>query len=172
MKIGVVSDTHGKLEITRTAIRLLCERGAELILHCGDIDSVETVQLFRQVSTRFVFGNWDHSKTKLSAAMRDIGAAGNDGPGRIVLAGKHIGWLHGHVRGERPRLELSGTLDFLFYGHSHRAEAHRTGKTLVLNPGALHRARPKTVAVVDLVTGEWEHLVVPMPGSVARTDAG
>ena len=39
MKIGVLSDTHGRLEITQSAMRLLRERGAELILHCGDIDS-------------------------------------------------------------------------------------------------------------------------------------
>jgi putative phosphoesterase len=161
MKIGIVSDTHGKLEITRAAIRLLCGRGAELILHCGDIDSSDTVRLFREVPSHFVFGNWDRYRTRLTAAMRDIGATAHNGPGRIVLASKQIGWLHGHVRGERTRLETSGDLDFLFYGHSHRAEAHRTGRTFVLNPGGLHRARLKTVALIDVATGEWEHLAVP-----------
>ena len=141
MKIGVVSDTHDRLEITAAAIRLLCGRGAELILHCGDINSVAVVRLFRGVPTQFVFGNWDYPRFLLTAAMRDIGAPWHDGPGRIELAGKLIGWLHGHVRGERPKLEQSGDLDFLFYGHSHKAEAHRTGKTLVLEsrgaaPGA------------------------------------
>jgi uncharacterized protein len=165
MKIGVVSDTHGKLEITQTAIRLLCERGSELILHCGDIDTTDTVRLFRELPTHFVFGNWDHSRTRMSAAMREIGAVGHDGPGQIEVAGKRIAWLHGHVRGERPRLESAGAFHFLFYGHSHKAEAHRTGPTLVLNPGALHRARPKTVALVDLATGEWEHVPVPSPGA-------
>jgi putative phosphoesterase len=163
MKIGVLSDTHGKLEITRAAIDLLCGRGAELILHCGDIDSVAVVQLFRGIPAQFVFGNWDHSRTALLGAIREIGAKGDDGPGRILLAGKQIGWIHGHVRGERPRLESSGELDFLFYGHSHKAETHRTGKTLVINPGALHRTRLKTVALVDLATGEWQHLTVSNP---------
>jgi putative phosphoesterase len=165
MKIGVVSDTHDRLEITAAAIRLLCGRGAELILHCGDINSVAAVRLFRLVPTQFVFGNWDYPRFLLTAEMRDIGAVWHDGPGRIELAGKQICWLHGHVRGERPKLEQSGELDFLFYGHSHRAEAHQTGKTLVLNPGALHRARPKTVALVDVATGEWELLEVPQVAS-------
>ncbi|HEX3149383.1 MAG TPA: YfcE family phosphodiesterase [Gemmataceae bacterium] len=156
MKIGVVSDTHGKLAITASAIQLLRERGAKLILHCGDIDSVETVRLFREVQAHFVFGNWDHSLTKLKKAIRGIGAEYHDGPGRIELGGKRIGWLHGHVHGERRKLEASNELDFLFYGHSHKAEAHRMGKTLVINPGALHRALPKTVALVDLEAGAWE----------------
>jgi len=160
MKIGVLSDTHDRAEIIQAAIRLLCGRGAELILHCGDIESPETVRLFTGVTTQFVFGNWDRSRMALNKAMREIGAVSHEGPGRIELAGKRIGWLHGHVRGERSKLEHSGELDFLFYGHSHRAEAHVTGKTLVLNPGALHRARPKTVALVDVATGEWDLLPV------------
>jgi putative phosphoesterase len=165
MKIGVVSDTHDRLAITAAAIRLLCGRGAELILHCGDINSIAAVRLFSGVPTQFVFGNWDSPRFLLTGAMRDVGAVWHDGPGRIEVAGKRIGWLHGHVRGERQTLEQSGELEYLFYGHSHKAEAHQTGKTLVLNPGALHRARPKTVALVDLATGEWELVEVPQDAS-------
>jgi uncharacterized protein len=160
MKIGVLSDTHGKLAITASAIDLLRERGAELILHCGDIDSVGTVHLFRGVQTHFVFGNWDRSLTQLKKAIHAIDGEYHDGPGLIELAGRRIGWLHGHVHGERRKLETSGELDFLFYGHSHKAEAHRNGKTLVLNPGALHRALPKTVALVDVAEETWEFVEV------------
>ncbi|MBO0697791.1 MAG: metallophosphoesterase family protein [Zavarzinella sp.] len=59
MKIGVLSDTHGQVDRTTAAIHLLRERGVELILHCGDIDSPATVRLFTDVPTHFVFGNWD-----------------------------------------------------------------------------------------------------------------
>jgi predicted phosphodiesterase len=48
----------------------------------------------------------------------------------------------------------------VFYGHTHQAAEHRTGKTRVINPGALHRARPKTFVVLDLATGEVESVVV------------
>ena len=160
MKIGVLSDTHGRLEIIQSAIRLLCEREAKLILHCGDIDSPAAVRLFTQVPTHFVFGNWDLRPAALQRAVGEIGGTLHDGHGRLEVAGKRLAWLHGHVRGERQRLEASGQFDFLFYGHSHKAEAHRSGRTLVMNPGALHRASIKTVALVDLVTGEWESIVV------------
>jgi uncharacterized protein len=160
MKIGVLSDTHGRLEITQSAIRLLCERGAELILHCGDIDSPAAVHLFSEIPTHFVFGNWDLRPAALQRAIGEIRGTLHDGYGRMELAGKRLAWLHGHARGERQRLEASGEFDFLFYGHSHKAEAHRSGRTLVMNPGALHRARTKTVALVDLVAGEWESIAI------------
>jgi predicted phosphodiesterase len=34
--------------------------------------------------------------------------------------------------------------------HGHVPREERVGKTLVLNPGALYRANPRTFAVVDL----------------------
>jgi uncharacterized protein len=163
MKIGVVSDTHDRLEITQSAIRLLCERGAELILHCGDIESSETVRLFTSVPTHFVLGNWDKDREGLLAAMADVGGRWHEDYGWLELAGKSVAWLHGHVRGQRRELEQSGAFDFLFYGHSHTAETHRTGATFVMNPGALFRANPKTVALVDVATGEWESLAVEPP---------
>jgi predicted phosphodiesterase len=46
------------------------------------------------------------------------------------------------------------------YGHTHKAEFHRVGKTLVLNPGALHRATPHSLAVVDLDT--LDVVIVPV----------
>src|SRR6185437_15881668 len=37
MRIGVVSDTHDRVEVIADAIRLLVDQRVELILHCGDI---------------------------------------------------------------------------------------------------------------------------------------
>ncbi len=36
------------------------------------------------------------------------------------------------------------------YGHTHLREFHYEGETLVLNPGALYRANPHTIAIVEL----------------------
>jgi uncharacterized protein len=174
MKIGVLSDTHGRVEITRAAIHLLRERGVELILHCGDIDSPATVRLFTDVVTHFSFGNWDLETAKLRSAIREIGAVCHGELGRLDLSGKRIAWVHGHARGQRHRLEVSQEWDFVFYGHSHKAETHRSGRTLVLNPGALHRAKLKTAAVVDLRTGDWEQVVIephPVAGDASVSES-
>lgn len=46
MKIGILSDTHDRTDDVRIALALLVERSVELLVHCGDIESVATVRLF------------------------------------------------------------------------------------------------------------------------------
>jgi putative phosphoesterase len=168
MRIGVVSDTHDRSEAVAEAVRLLLDQQVELVLHCGDIESVETVQLFRPIPTHFVWGNWDKDRAKLAAAVKAIGGSHHDSFGAIELAGKRIAWLHSHERHQFRQLEHSDFFDYLFYGHTHVREQHRTGRTLVANPGALFRANPKTCIVLDVTTGEIKPIIVPVAQKMAH----
>ena len=159
MKIGVISDTHDKVEITAAAIRLLLDEGAELLLHCGDICRPRTIRLFDEVPTHFVIGNNDEPE-ELTSTIAAVGASFHDEFGHLTLAGKEIAWVHSHRWSEFDRLERSGKFDFLFYGHTHVAESHQRGRTLVANPGALHRARLKSCLLVDLASGELRRIEV------------
>lgn len=164
MRIGVVSDTHDRHEAIAEAVRRLQEQQVELILHCGDIASVEAVQAFRGVPTYFVFGNWDRDRKQLSAAIKAIGGNYYENFGVLEAAGKRIVWLHSHERRYLRQLEHADYFDFLFYGHTHVREQHRTGRTLVANPGALFRANPRTCIVVDLLSGEIRPLIIAAGG--------
>ncbi len=161
MRIGVISDTHDRHEVVADAVRLLGEQKVELVLHCGDIETPETVALFKPLPTHFVFGNWDKEKGKLVAAIREIGGQAHDAFGAMELAGKRIAWCHSHDRHQFHELEHCNYFDYLFYGHTHVREQHRTGKTLVANPGALFRANPKTCVVLDIVSGEFKPIIIP-----------
>jgi uncharacterized protein len=163
MRIGVVSDTHDRQEAIAEAVRLLLDQQVELILHCGDIESPDTIRVFKPIHTHFVFGNWDKEKAKLTAAIKDIGGTHYDSFGALELAGKRIAWVHSHERHQLRQLENADFFDYVFYGHTHVREQHRTGKTLVANPGALFRANPKTCIVLDLATGEIKPIIVPIP---------
>jgi putative phosphoesterase len=163
MRIGVVSDTHDRSEVVAEAIRLMLEQHVELVLHCGDIETTETVRLFKAVPTHFVFGNWDKDKARLAAAIKEVGGTHHDSFGAIELAGKRVAWVHSHERHQLRQLEHSEFFDYVFYGHTHVREQHRTGKTLVANPGALFRANPKTCIVLDVATGEIKPIIVPVP---------
>jgi putative phosphoesterase len=160
MRIGVVSDTHDRQEAVAEAVRLLMEQHVELILHCGDIESPETVRLFDGVPTHFVFGNCDHDRGRLREEICAIGAALHEPWGEVELAGKKIAWLHGHERRLKAEVEAMDHFDYLFYGHTHDAEQHRVGRTLVVNPGALYRAVPKQCVVLNLEREELESVVV------------
>ena len=161
MRIGIVSDTHDRLEAISEAVRLLLEQRVELILHCGDIESVETVAAFAVIPTHYVFGNWDKDRAKLAAAIRAAGGIAHDSFGAIELGGKRLAWVHSHERHQLYQLEHADYFDYVFYGHTHVREQHRTGRTLVANPGALFRANPKTCVVLDVVTGELRPIILP-----------
>lgn len=162
MRIGVVSDTHDRIEAVAEAVRLLIDQKVELILHCGDIETPDTIELFRGMPTHFVFGNWDKDRSKLTTAIRAIGGTAHESFGALELAGKRIAWVHSHERHMLYQLEHCDSFDYLFYGHTHVREQHRTGRTLVANPGALFRANPKTCIVLDVVSGELKPVIVPV----------
>lgn len=173
MRIGVVSDTHDRQEAVAEAVRLLMEQEVELILHCGDIESPDTVRVFKPVPTHFVFGNWDKDKLRLAAAIKDVGGTHYESFGALTLGDKRIAWVHSHERHQLRQLENADFFDYVFYGHTHVREQHRTGRTLVANPGALFRANPKTCIVLDVLTGEIKPIIVSAKGhgSVAGAPA-
>jgi putative phosphoesterase len=183
MRIGIISDTHDRTADVHAALDLLAERSVQLILHCGDIESIATVRLFAGVGlpTHFVFGNWDgdwisgvrcgwaapapggrkRDDTRLRTAIAEIGGVLHEPWGELELAGQQVAWVHGNDRALLRDLEQCGCYDYLFYGHTHVAEQRRTGRTMVVNPGALFRVRRRQCAVLDVETGRLETVIVP-----------
>jgi putative phosphoesterase len=160
MLLGVVSDTHGRRDAAARALALLRARGAGTVVHCGDIDDAATVALFRGLDAHFVFGNCDADRAGLRAAIRAAGATLHEPFGHLELAGRALAFLHGDDKALMRDVEQSGHFDYLFCGHTHEAGEHRAGPTRVINPGALHRARPKTFLVLNLETGAAESVAV------------
>src|SRR5262245_25999569 len=159
MLVGIVSDTHSRYATVEEVLKRLERHRVELVLHCGDIEDAETVWLFPG-NTHFVFGNCDTERASLRQAIHGIGATLHEPYGRLELPGGTVAFTHGDDKRLLHRLEHGGEYDYLFYGHTHHAEEHRTGRTRVINPGALHRARPKTFVVLDLAGGRVESLAV------------
>jgi putative phosphoesterase len=160
MRIGVVSDTHGSVDHTRPAIRMLESLEVEVVLHCGDIGSAEVVEMFAPWPTHFVFGNCDYDQADLRRAIEAAGQTCHGLFGDIELAGVRIALLHSHDRGAFRSAIQSGDYALVCYGHTHIAAADKHGDTLVLNPGALYRAERHTIAVVELPAVEATHVGV------------
>ncbi len=150
MRIGVVSDTHGSIEHTRPAIRMLESLDVEAVLHCGDIGSAEVVAMFAAWPTSFVFGNCDYDHGGLREAIEAAGQTCCDEFGDLSFAGVRVALLHSHDRERFVEAIEGGDYGLVCYGHTHVAASERHGDTLVLNPGALYRANPHSIAVVEL----------------------
>jgi putative phosphoesterase len=159
MKIAIVSDTHSKQSTVRAALDLAARQRVELILHCGDIADDDTVRLF-PAHTVFVFGNCDYQRDDIEQAVADIGATLQQPFGHVEPLGKQIGFVHGDDHQLLRDLEHADAFDYLFYGHTHQAEQHRTGKTRVINPGALYRTAVKTFTILDVAADTIETIVV------------
>ena len=149
-RLGVVSDTHGHVENTRNAVRVLNRLDVDAVLHCGDIGSTAIPPLFAAWPTHYVFGNVDWGQQRLREAIASAGQTCHGRFGSLTLDQRKIAWLHSDDAGRFRDAIDSGQWDLVCYGHTHEAEHHFENSTLVLNPGAIHRAWPLTVAMVEL----------------------
>jgi uncharacterized protein len=133
MKIICVSDTHiekGNKGLPAPLLEAL--GGVDLILHAGDITSMDVIdELKAYAPVEAVAGNmdgWDVSKHLPEK--------------RIIQAGKFkIGLIHGggSVRDLEDRVvkKFRGDkVDCIVYGHSHRANIERRDNILLVNPGS------------------------------------
>ena len=161
MRIGILSDTHDQSIRTREAVERLRAEGAEALFHCGDLVDPEIVGLCSVLPCCFVFGNNDVDLVaEIRMAIASIeNAACLEWGGETELAGKRIAMTHGHLPTQVRQL-LETQPDYLFSGHSHIASDTRDGTTRCINPGALHRARTFSVALLNLETDELRFLEI------------
>ncbi|MBN1346673.1 MAG: YfcE family phosphodiesterase [Phycisphaerae bacterium] len=151
MIVGILSDSHGRVEWVRLAVEVLRRNGAEMLFHCGDLGGIEVLDELLEIPTRFVWGNMDRPDGATFAYCQTVGLPWPEAPLTVELDGKRIAACHGHEPHARSLLE-NGQFDYVFFGHSHERQDTRKGRTRVINPGALHRASVKTVATLDLAS--------------------
>ncbi|QEH36086.1 phosphodiesterase [Aquisphaera giovannonii] len=159
MLIGLFSDTHDQVERARAAVRQFRDAGARAIIHCGDLTTPAVVEACEGIPGYFVFGNCDYDRAALAAAIGRIGGTCLGDGGLVTLADRRIAVTHGHLDAEVRRLTAERP-DYLFYGHTHRREDAMRGPTRWINPGALHRANPWTMATLDLASSRLEMLTI------------
>jgi putative phosphoesterase len=163
MQLGILSDTHDKVERTKVAVDVLVGLGAEILIHCGDITSPEVVYQLASLRSYFVFGNCDFELDVLRQAIAAIGGTCLGRGGLIELAGHRLAVTHGDSDRELSRLAAERP-EYLFSGHTHQALDVRRGPTRFINPGALHRAATWTVALLDCSSGQLR--VLPIVNTV------
>lgn len=149
MRLGILSDNHGRLEPVRAALALFEQQEVEGVVHCGDVGGMETLELLASKPFWFVWGNMDSPESSWRPLVK---ALGGNWPGRVPVVisqdGRTIAVCHGH-EAVFERVCRCGEYDFVLHGHTHQRADHRHGRTRIVNPGALHRTAVKTVAILD-----------------------
>jgi len=154
MLLGVVSESHGCIEATMRAVRMLKSLDVSTVLHCGDIGAPEIIALFAPWPTHFVLGNVDDHGALLADAARRAGQTLHGRFGRLELADRKVALVHGDDEERLREAIADGQYDVVCCGHTHLAEVRRDGPTLVVNPGAVFRAKRHTIATIDLAALE------------------
>lgn len=132
MRIAVLSDTHAprfwKSCPPRVADRL---RGADLILHAGDVCTAAVLdELAQYAPVHVVLGNNDGP---------DVAAWGAPETLELELAGVRVAMIHdsGPAKGRVPRLRRRfPDADLVVYGHSHIPMDLTENGLRILNPGS------------------------------------
>lgn len=133
-RIGILSDTHGKLR--EEAAEIL--RGCDVILHAGDINTPKVLDSLREIAPLYVVrGNADKEwAEELPETLSE------------EICGLRIFMVHNKKHIPKD----IGDYDLVVFGHSHKYEERREGNCLVLNPGSCGPRRfslPVTMAVVE-----------------------
>jgi uncharacterized protein len=153
MRIGILSDSHGRAVTTRRAVAMLIERGAELLIHLGDLETEEVIDELVGRNARIVLGNCDWDERDLTRYAENVGVAVDHPLGRLTIDGRAIAFTHGHLEREMKRA-MAEKPDYLLHGHTHEVRDEIVGKTRIINPGALFRAPRYTAALLDVRSGE------------------
>ena len=157
MKIGVMSDSHDRMTMIRSAVVIFKNRGVEYIIHAGDFISPITFDYMKDIDVPFVgvFGNNDGEKSFLKKRYHNIGELHER-----LFVGEIAGlkFIIIHENDLVDSLAKSGDYDVVVYGHTHKVEVRKVGKTLVVNPGEVCGwcSGKHTVAIIDTETLDVE----------------
>ncbi|HEY1628897.1 MAG TPA: metallophosphoesterase family protein, partial [Tepidisphaeraceae bacterium] len=74
MNIGILSDTHDRLDNMLAAMQLLRDGGAEFFIHCGDVGGERILDQLAGFPAALVWGNndWDQAELSRYAESRSI----------------------------------------------------------------------------------------------------
>ncbi len=163
MKLGIISDTHDSLERAAAALERFSQEQVDLVVHCGDWKSLGTLVHFAdkaaqlKLPVRGVLGNNDHDVSGMTAYARI--APGDltltEGILALEIGGVPIAAYHGHHKPTLRRLLADPSYRIILLGHTHKPRIERTDTALVVNPGSIAFAIPRSrdwrpsIALVD-----------------------
>lgn len=153
MLLALLSDTHDNVRATQAALALLAPHRPAAYLHAGDlVDPAMLAHFAGLPEFHFVFGNNEFDRAALRSLALALNLHCHGEMADLTFAGKRLALLHGHDHALFHRLAQSGDYAYLIHGHTHVRHDSRLGPTRIINPGALHRAKDKSVALLNVAT--------------------
>ena len=158
--IGIISDTHENEDAIKKAVAVFKNRNIEFAVHCGDIISPPMLEHFEGLKMKFVFGNNDGERNGLKMKAQELGYDEIKNELNFKYKDRSFYVYHGTDEEKLDDAIKSNKYDYVLTGHTHIKRNAKIGKTRVINPGALFRIYPYTVAFLDTSNDKVEFVKV------------
>lgn len=164
MKVGFLSDTHGYLDDTNRALKIL--EDCDVIIHLGDVlahgprnriapgyfpkDLAEVLSKIDNIE--YISGNCDADVDSMVTG-KDISSKGQF----IEVGDLKIYATHGYLEDEEERIDTAKALNanLLVTGHSHIKKLEEWEDLILLNPGSTSLPKDGSKSVAIYENGEF-----------------
>ncbi len=175
MKICIVSDSHDNRYLLAAAVKEAKQKGAEAVLHCGDVVAPTTLRILNPIGlpVHVIHGNNTGDLYSMSRLGHDASTVihyhGQDAG--IELHRRQIFMVH--FPHYARAMGTTGDWDIVCCGHDHKAEISRIdnikgGHTLFINPGTVGGVGAEPTYIFgDLENLEFAIQHVPIPDEMA-----
>lgn len=175
MKVCIVSDSHDNRHLLDMAVYDARQRGAEAVLHCGDVVAPTTLRVLQKhgLPVHVIHGNNTgdlFATVQLSHDPESVITFHGQDAG-LELAGRRVFIVH-YPHYARA-MGATGNWDLVCCGHDHLAEIDtiatvKDTHTVFINPGTVGGVgAPPTYVLGDLQTLDFEILSVPVDPGLA-----
>jgi len=155
----VISDTHDNDDAILRAVDLIAQGRPSRVVHCGDICSPATLELFKGLPLSLAYGNNDTNKTGLQRKAAALGFKIADEL-KFRYLRKSFLVYHGTKRAVLEKHIDSQFFDYILTGHTHERRNEKIGRTRVINPGGLYAAADYSIAALDVRKDEVKFIPV------------
>lgn len=164
--IGVISDTHGKLD--EQVMDLFA--GVQRIIHAGDIGDEELIwQLEKIAPVIAVRGNTDDA-TRMCFPNERLAVLGG-----LTFFVRHQFATVEKMNDAHRRIIEQRMPDAVIFGHSHQAYTGNWRGTLLFNPGGAGPKRfslPRTVGLLSIEEDQITPRIIRLDGNLAEQISG
>ena len=136
MFVGVVSDTHNKIENVQTIINIFNQENVDVVIHTGDISKPETLRMFSGLDCPLmgVFGNNDRVESGLKEVCNQYDFNFKEPPFSLILKDRKIVIFH-EPEIIQDYLRDHSDVELVIHGHTHRYREENLNNVMFFNPG-------------------------------------
>jgi len=149
MKIGILSDSHTKVDYTEDVINHLKENDVQYLIHAGDLCIEKNLELLEKSGLTYVsvFGNNDRGLFSVSD--------------KYFIKKEPYYFKIKDIKFKLMHLpyHLTPDTDIVIFGHTHMFECEYTNKTLFVNPGEVCAREKPLIECVILDINENEYII-------------